>query len=129
VEDFFHLAAVTVDGIDRLFMRVEKEVILSLSEGFGHYEVGLPRTRHLRSAQMTLAEPDEVWEENPKAQSKWVYVKEFASLPYQFSVAKALRTTKEVADRHYIKPTTVLPDVRKAVNGPLWPNSVTIGVQ
>ena len=32
------------------------------------------------------------------------------------TVAKALGNTKEVADRHYIKPTTVLPDVRKAVS-------------
>ncbi len=30
--------------------------------------------------------------------------------------AKALRNSKAVADKHYIKPTTVLPDVRRAVN-------------
>jgi len=30
--------------------------------------------------------------------------------------AKALGNSKAVADRHYIKPQTVLPDVRKAVN-------------
>jgi len=30
--------------------------------------------------------------------------------------AKALGNSKEVADKHYIKPETVLPDVRKAVN-------------
>jgi hypothetical protein len=30
--------------------------------------------------------------------------------------AKALGNSKAVADKHYIKPTTVLPDVRKAVN-------------
>ena len=29
--------------------------------------------------------------------------------------AKALGNSKAVADKHYIKPTTVLPDVRKAV--------------
>lgn len=34
-------------------------------------------------------------------------------------VAKALGNTKAVADRHYIKPETVLPDVRKAVNNAL----------
>ncbi len=32
------------------------------------------------------------------------------------TAAKALGNTKDVADRHYIKPLTVLPDVRKAVN-------------
>ena len=30
--------------------------------------------------------------------------------------AKALGNSKAVADRHYIKPETVLPDVRKAIN-------------
>lgn len=30
--------------------------------------------------------------------------------------SKALGNTREVADRHYIKPTGVLADVRKAVN-------------
>ena len=33
--------------------------------------------------------------------------------------AKALGNSKVVADRHYIKPQTVLPDVRKAVNDAL----------
>ena len=31
------------------------------------------------------------------------------------TASKALGNSKEVADRHYIKPTEVLPDVRKAV--------------
>jgi len=30
--------------------------------------------------------------------------------------AKALGNSKAVADKHYIKPKTVLPDVRRAVN-------------
>jgi hypothetical protein len=33
--------------------------------------------------------------------------------------AKALGNSKEVAERHYIKPNAVLPDVRKAVNDAL----------
>jgi hypothetical protein len=33
--------------------------------------------------------------------------------------AKALGNFKAVADRHYIKPETVLPDVRRAVNDAL----------
>jgi integrase len=33
--------------------------------------------------------------------------------------AKALGNSKAVADRHYIKPETVLPDVRRAVNDAL----------
>jgi hypothetical protein len=33
--------------------------------------------------------------------------------------ARALGNSKAVADRHYIKPEAVLPDVRKAVNDAL----------
>jgi integrase len=32
------------------------------------------------------------------------------------TTAKALGNSKEVADKHYVRPTEVLPDVRKAVN-------------
>jgi len=32
------------------------------------------------------------------------------------TTAKALGNSLEVADRHYVKPSEVLPDVRKAVN-------------
>ena len=35
------------------------------------------------------------------------------------TTARALGNSKEVADKHYIKPTAVLPDVRKAVNDAL----------
>lgn len=84
---FFHLAAVTVPGIDRLYMRDEKERILGLTEGLGNYEVARSRARHLRSARMTFTDPDEVWEDNPRCRAKWTYVKEFANDKYQFSVA------------------------------------------
>jgi phage-Barnase-EndoU-ColicinE5/D-RelE like nuclease2 len=84
---FFHLAAVTVDGADRLFMKHEKEGILALTSGFGAYRIGESRSKHLRSAYLTLSEPDEVWEENPKSRSKWVYIKEFESSPYRFTIA------------------------------------------
>lgn len=84
---FFHMAAIAIPGIDKLFMKNEKEKILALDVGFGLYEVGEPRARHLRSAHLTICEPDEVWLENPKAKCKWVYVKEFDSQPYRFSVA------------------------------------------
>ena len=35
------------------------------------------------------------------------------------TTAKALGNSKAVADRHYIKPQNVLPDVRRAVNDAL----------
>src|ERR1700723_2474880 len=40
---FFHLASVTVSGVERLFMKQEKEKIQALTEGYGLYEVELPR--------------------------------------------------------------------------------------
>ena len=87
---FFHMAGVIVDSVEELTMPVERETILNTVDGFAHYELreGGSRARHLASARATLEQPDEVWVENPKVQSaKWVYIKEFDSKPYQFSVA------------------------------------------
>jgi hypothetical protein len=92
---FFHMASITVPGVNRLYMRNEKEIILGLTEGFGYYEVGASRAKHLRSAYETLANPDEVWEDNPKARVKWVYVKRYATQPYPFSVALVTERSEE----------------------------------
>ncbi|MGH9682173.1 MAG: hypothetical protein ACRD4S_00965 [Candidatus Acidiferrales bacterium] len=112
---FFHLAAVTVTGIERLFMKEEKGRILSTSSGFGLYEVGEPRVKHLRSAYATFAAPDEVWQDNPRAHhAKWVYVKEFSSQPYPFSIALV---TQRVDEGNIIVPVSSFPckrtDVKK----------------
>ena len=117
---FFHLAAVTVPAIDRLYMRDEKERILALTEGFGHYEVGRSRAKHMRSVHMTLSDPDEVWEDNPKARAKWTYVKEFASDKYQFSVALVAERPEQ---SYIIVPVSGFPctrgDVKKWRKGNL----------
>lgn len=87
---FFHMAGVIVEGIDELSMPQERNIILKSADGFAHYELreGGSRARHLRSARETLEKPDEVWEENPRVTSaRWVYVKEYDSKPYPFSVA------------------------------------------
>jgi hypothetical protein len=87
---FFHMAGVVVDGVDELSMPHERDTILKSSDGFAHYELreNGSRARHLKSAREVLENPDEVWEENPKVTSaKWVYIKEFDSLPYRFSIA------------------------------------------
>jgi hypothetical protein len=86
----FHMAGVVVEGIAELSMPEERDRILSTTEGFGYYELreGGARARHLRSARETLENPDEIWTENPHLESaKWVYIKEFDSKPYPFSVA------------------------------------------
>ncbi len=109
---FFHLAAVTVPGIERLFMKDEKQRILALDSGFGLYDVGEPRARHLRSAYFTICEPDEVWVENPRVEAKWVYVKEFDSKPYQFSVALI---TQRPEQNNIIVPVSSFPCKKGAV--------------
>lgn len=87
---FFHLAAIRTAAEHRLFMRDEKNTIRETVDGFGKYliEHGGARARNLPSAKMTIVDPDEVWEENPRAKSAtWVYIKEFNSSPYPFTVA------------------------------------------
>lgn len=117
---FFHLAAVTVSGVETLFMRDEKEKIRSLTDGFGLYEVDDPRARHLRSAYATLSSPDEVWENSPKVRVKWIYVKEFDSKPYQFSIALV---TERPAEGNIIVPVSSFPckksDIKKWRSGTL----------
>jgi len=84
------MAGVVVEGVPELTMPNERETVLNTKQGFAHYELreGGSRARHLASARITLEQPDEVWAENPKVESaRWVYVKEFDSKPYQFSVA------------------------------------------
>lgn len=87
---FFHMAGIQVKGRKRLFMAQEKEVILATKEGFGHFEVlyGGSRAKNLPSAYATIIEPDEVWEDNPRCtNAKWVYIKQFDSAPYPYTVA------------------------------------------
>jgi hypothetical protein len=92
----FHMCGITRDST-RLFMPEEKEALLALTDGFGEYQLvhGGSRARDLPSAHATLLEPDEVWCENPRASSaEWIYIKEFDSRPYPFSIALLKRRTK-----------------------------------
>jgi hypothetical protein len=84
---FFHMAKVGRNGHTRLEMRDEKETILNCREGFGDYEVDLSRAKYLSSAIETLQDPHEVWHKNPKANADWVYIREYDSKPYAFSIA------------------------------------------
>ena len=86
----FHLASIETREGGRLFMAHEKEVICSTVEGTGKYTIAhsVARAKALPSARITMEDPDEVWEDNPKASTaKRVYVKEFNSAPYPFTVA------------------------------------------
>jgi hypothetical protein len=100
------MTGIVVDGIDELSIQKERSVILATTNGFGHYELreSGSRARHLLSARETLDHPDEVWQDNPRATSaKWVYVKEFDSKPYRFSVALVgIWTPREGSSEIYV---------------------------
>ncbi len=87
---FFHLAAVRRHPEAVLSMPGEMEKILATTEGLGPYELAHngSRARNLPSAFATMDCPDEVWEDHPKAATaRWVYIKQFDSLPYPYTVA------------------------------------------
>lgn len=86
---FFHLVSLRGDS-ERLSMARDKEEIRQTVDGFGRFTLdhGGSRARSLPSAKLTIEDPDEVWEGNPRATgAKWVYVKEFDSRPYPYTVA------------------------------------------
>lgn len=67
-----------------------------------------------RSIRKALAAANVAWPE-------WYALRRFLGTQVRMQAdsetsAKALGNSKAVADKHYIKPQTVLPDVRKAVN-------------
>lgn len=120
---FFHLAALRADGMDKSFMLREKEGIRATVEGFGKFTLdqGGARARSLPSAKVTMLDPDEVWERNPKCISaKWVCVKEFDSRPYPYTVALLVDRPEEGG---IIVPVSSFPcrrgDVRKWQGGTL----------
>ncbi len=84
------MTGVVVDGIDELSIHKERETIAKTREGFAHYKLreGGSRARNLQAAYDTLAAPSEVWTDNPKLKNaKWVYIREYDSKPYPYSVA------------------------------------------
>jgi hypothetical protein len=119
---FFHLAGILVVGTPRLFMRYEEPEIIATTAGFGKYILreGGARAKHLPSAIETYRRPDEVWEDNPKAQARWVYIKEFASKPYPFSIAFVDESENEKGEI-ILAPTSSFPcdktSLRKWRNG------------
>ena len=119
---FFHLVALRGD-FERLSMAKEKEEIRQTVEGFGRYTLdhGGSRARNLPSAKATIEDPDEVWEGNPRVTgAKWVYVKEFDSRPYPYTVALL---TIRPEEGHVIVPVSSFPckrtDARKWRQGRL----------
>jgi len=92
-------------------MRDEKKRILETTDGFGDFIVGQngSRAKHLPSVYETLSAPDEVWEDNPKAKARWVYLKEYDSLPYPFSVVLVTERPEE----SLIVPKTGFPVERR----------------
>jgi hypothetical protein len=69
-----------------LKMAVEKSIILGTLSGFGDYVHDNQRAIYLGSAIMCLTHPDEVWDDPTLRTARWVYIKEFDTKPYCFTV-------------------------------------------
>ena len=114
--NFFHLAKVDLPGKPKILMNEYKEAILACKDGFGCFQVEISRAKYLTSAIETFKEPNEVWEGNKKATARWVYVKEYDSPPYPFSIG--LVTERESG---LLVPMSSFPckrgDVKKWRNG------------
>ncbi len=99
----------------RLDMQSEKPCIRNTVSGFGPYDLDhkASRARFLPSAKETICYPDQVWERCPIATTAtWVYVKEFDSKPYPFTVALLTVRPKEGG---IIVPVSSFPCKRKDV--------------
>jgi hypothetical protein len=87
---FFHLAGIQIGGMDeRLFMLQEEAAIVGNKTDFGRFNLkdNGGRATHLPSALQTYQDPDAVVEDHPRADARWVYLKEYEGAPYRFSVA------------------------------------------
>jgi hypothetical protein len=86
----FHLASITRPEKRVLSMPEERAEMENTLEGFGPYRLdhGASRAKNLPSAFACMRDPDEVWTDNPRVNTaKWVYLKQFASLPYPYTVS------------------------------------------
>ena len=120
---FFHLAAVRTASGARLYMPEEIEEIKACTKDYGKYilDHSGSRARNLPSAHATICEPDEVWSDDPKTTTaEWVYVRQFDSKPYPFTVALLVTRPEESG---IIVPVSSFPcsksDVRKWRQGKL----------
>jgi hypothetical protein len=90
-----------------------KEMIQRTREGFDPYILGHggSRAKNLPSAAACIKDPCEVWIDNPKStNSKWVYIKEFDSLPYPFTITLL---TERPEEEGIIVPVSSFPCKRK----------------
>jgi hypothetical protein len=98
-----------------LKMSVEKSIILDSTSGFGDYKHDAQRAIYLSSAIICLKRPDEVWDDPTLRTARWVYIKEFDTKPYCFTILLAAERDEGIV------PATSFPckkrDVRKWRNG------------
>jgi hypothetical protein len=85
---FFHMVKLDDPSKTKpLLMANEKDIILATADGFASYAYDRQRAIYLESAMTCLALPDEVWEDETLASAKWIYIKEFNTSPYSFTIA------------------------------------------
>ncbi len=81
------MVKLTVGGSGKLFMPEHKPIILAQTEGFGQYSYDPVRAKNLPSALETFANPDFVYRPERLKTADRVFIKEFDSLPYKYTVA------------------------------------------
>jgi hypothetical protein len=110
--NFFHL--VKLDDLNKpkpLLMAQEKPIILSITDGFGPYRHDRQRAIYLRSAAVTMSDPDEVWEDDSLNTADWTYIKEFDTTPYTHTILFIAERQKEGC----VVPATSYPGRQREV--------------
>lgn len=87
---FFHVVKLDHPQKSKpLLMANEKAEILATTSGFGEYTYDRQRAIYLASAADCFVYPDEVWEDSSLNIAKWVYIKQFDTHPYAFTILLA----------------------------------------
>ncbi len=124
--NFFHMVKLKDPARpgQTLLMAIEKENILATTEGFGKYTHEKQRAIYLASALECFLQPDEVWEDPTLNSATWIYIREYDTDPYVFTVLLVGGPADGVA------PVTSFPclwrQIKKWRRGKrIWPQNTT----
>lgn len=125
--NFFHMVKLKDPeklADEKLLMSVEKEIILATTDGFGKYTYDRQRAIYLASARDCFLNPNEVWKDQDLETADWIYIKEYDTRPYRFTVLLTAGPKKGVA------PVTSFPvragQIKKWRRGTkVWPQNST----
>ncbi len=108
--NFFHMVKLQHPDKEKLFMRDEKTVILAEVDGFGNYTYEKQRALYLASSIETLRYPDRTYRSEGLRTAEKVFVKEYDSVPYPFTVVLVGKR-----DPNLLVPVTSFPATRSRI--------------